>query len=142
MSCPVNYSTVKKGIENKAAEMLTQSGQFERIDQTSLRLTSPTSNYNKTITDVNNAFGEEVVKKVENVYKIQPSDSLINTYLESAPVQKETTTPIKEGVEELFETNPELANAVYSKILANSGLSAENLLSLLLKDNLIEKQCS
>ena len=65
MSCPVNYSTVKKGIENKAAEMLTQSGQFERIDQTSLRLTSPTSNYNKTISDVNNAFGEEVVKKID-----------------------------------------------------------------------------
>ena len=49
---------------------------------------------------------------------------------------------IKPGVEELFESNPELANAVYSKILTNSGLSAENLLSLLLKDNLIEKQCS
>lgn len=51
-------------------------------------------------------------------------------------------TPIKQGVSELFESNPELANAVYSKILTNSGLSAENLLSLLLKDNLIEKQCS
>ena len=49
---------------------------------------------------------------------------------------------IKPGVAELFESNPELANAVYSKILTNSGLSAENLLSLLLKDSLIEKQCS
>lgn len=49
---------------------------------------------------------------------------------------------VKEGVSELFEQNPELANEVYSKILTNSGLSAENLLSLLLKDNLIEKQCS
>jgi len=51
-------------------------------------------------------------------------------------------TLIKPGVEELFNNNPELANAVYSKILTNSGISAENLLSLLLKDNLIEKQCS
>lgn len=49
---------------------------------------------------------------------------------------------IKSGVEEVFNENPELANSVYSKILTNSGLSAENLLSLLLKDNLIEKQCS
>lgn len=49
---------------------------------------------------------------------------------------------IKEGVAELFNENPELANEVYSKILTNSELSAENLLSLLLKDNLIEKQCS
>ena len=56
--------------------------------------------------------------------------------------QEYLTTSIKPGVSELFESNPELANAVYSKILTNSGLSAENLLSLLLKDNLIEKQCS
>ena len=53
--------------------------------------------------------------------------------------QKET---IKPGVEELFDSNPELANEVYSKILTNSGISGENLLSLLLKDNIIEKQCS
>lgn len=49
---------------------------------------------------------------------------------------------VKEGVDNIFEENPELANAVYSKILTNSGLSAKNLLSLLLKENLIEKQCS
>ena len=48
----------------------------------------------------------------------------------------------KPGVEELFDSNPELANQVYSKILTNSGISGENLLSLLLKDNIIEKQCS
>ena len=48
---------------------------------------------------------------------------------------------IKSGVEELFESNPELANSVYSKILTNSGISGENLLSLLLKNNIIEKQC-
>ena len=54
---------------------------------------------------------------------------------------KEEST-IKPGVEEVFESNSELANQIYSKILTNSGLSAENLLSLLLKDNLIEKQCS
>ena len=33
---------------------------------------------------------------------------------------------IKPGAEELFESNPELANAIYSKILTDSGLSAEN----------------
>lgn len=49
---------------------------------------------------------------------------------------------IKPGIEELFNENPELANQVYSKILTNSGISGENLLSLLLKDNIIEKQCS
>ena len=56
---------------------------------------------------------------------------------------KDNKTPIiKTGVEELFDSNPKLANQVYSKILTNSGISAENLLFLLLKDNLIEKQCS
>jgi len=54
----------------------------------------------------------------------------------------QSTATIKSGVEELFDSNPELANEVYSKILTNSGLSAENVLSLLLKDNIIEKQCS
>lgn len=48
----------------------------------------------------------------------------------------------KLGVEELFESNPELANEVYSKILTNSGLSAENLLSLLEKENVVEKDCT
>ena len=48
----------------------------------------------------------------------------------------------KEGVPELFESNPELANEVYLKILTNSGLSAENLLSLLEKDNVVEKDCT
>mgnify|MGYP000408546875 FL=1 len=49
---------------------------------------------------------------------------------------------IKPGVEELFDSNPELADQVYSKILTNSVISGENLLSLLLKDNIIEKRCS
>ena len=49
---------------------------------------------------------------------------------------------VKPGVEELFESNPELANEVYSKILTNSGISAENLLSLLEKENIVEKDCT
>lgn len=57
-------------------------------------------------------------------------------------LKPDTTQQIKPGVQELFESNESLANAVYSEILTNSGLSAENLLSFLLKDNLIEKQCS
>jgi len=73
----------------------------------------------------------------------EQNDSKINAkyYAELAALGATTTTSIKPGVEELFDENPELANAVYSKILTNSGLSSENLLSLLLKDNLIEKQC-
>lgn len=61
---------------------------------------------------------------------------------EETPTQVVDKNEIKEGIDFVFEQTPELANAVYSKILTNSGLSAENLLSLLLKDNLIEKQCS
>lgn len=49
---------------------------------------------------------------------------------------------IPNQIQEVFNENPELANSVYSKILTNSGISGENLLSLLLKDNIIEKQCS
>ena len=45
-------------------------------------------------------------------------------------------------IQDIFNENPELANAVYSKILTNSGLSAENLLSLLKKENIVEKDCT
>jgi hypothetical protein len=68
-----------------------------------------------------------------------------NRFIPNDNIYKEKTNDIsgvKLGVEELFESNPKLANQVYSKILTNSGLSAENVLSLLLKDNIIEKQCS
>lgn len=63
-------------------------------------------------------------------------------YYGSKEISYEETPQIKQGVPELFESNPELANQVYSKILANSRISGENLLSLLLKDNIVEKQCS
>lgn len=49
---------------------------------------------------------------------------------------------LENPVNELFESDPELANEVYSKILTNSGLSAKNILDSLLKNRLIEKQCS
>jgi hypothetical protein len=82
---------------------------------------------------------------IEPTIEIKPFTS--NNGIEFTPELDEddllpTVTEVKPGVEELFDSTPELANAVYSKILTNSGLSAENLLSLLLKDNLIEKQCS
>lgn len=133
MSCPVNFSTVKKGIENKAAQMLTQSGQFERVDQTSVRVKDITSDYSNIISNVNNAFREEIIKKHGNLeYKIQPSDNLINTYLEAASVQKETT-PIKEGVSELFESN--------FLIFAESKTSDE-VISKLLSNKIIGKKCN
>ena len=45
-------------------------------------------------------------------------------------------------IQEVFKSNRELANAVYSKLLTNPGISAENLLSLLEKENIVEKDCS
>jgi hypothetical protein len=63
---------------------------------------------------------------------------LINLYNKNVT----NTQNIKPGVEELFSSNPELANQVYSKLLTNSGISAENLLSLLIKEKIVEKQCS
>lgn len=67
---------------------------------------------------------------------------ILNHFITHKNFLNEEINNIKPGIQELFDSNPELANAVYSKILTNSGLSAENVLSLLLKDNLIEKQCS
>ena len=53
--------------------------------------------------------------------------------LSDVKLDESKQSQIKPGIEELFESNPELANEVYSKILTNFGPSAENLLSLLLK---------
>jgi hypothetical protein len=74
-------------------------------------------------------------------FMFQINNDLSFSFREELPFQG-TQPSIKPGVEDLFNENPELANQVYSKILTNSGLSAENVLSLLLKDNIIEKQCS
>lgn len=79
---------------------------------------------------------------VGNISKDSNNEHTIDTYNKYINNEVISQPNIKEGVEELFESNPELANQVYSKILANSGISGENLLSLLLKDNIIEKQCS
>lgn len=69
-----------------------------------------------------------------------------NIYFQSLDLNNNQNNEIsddrKKQVEELFDSNPEIANQVYSKILTNSGISGENLLSLLLKDNIIEKKCS
>jgi hypothetical protein len=74
-------------------------------------------------------ISEELASKIENkVYKGVVVEANINR--------------VKQGVAELFESNPELANSVYSKILTNSDISAENLLSLLEQENIIEKDCS
>lgn len=86
-------------------------------------------------------FSEEFDTKLKNkVFKQgQVLESELQKLTNETPYGNENR--IKQ-IEELFETNSELANSVYSKLLTNPGLSTENLLSLLLKDNLIEKQCS
>lgn len=56
---------VKNGIVDKAAEMLTETGQFERVDQSSVRVIDETSDYGASIMNVNSAFGEQVVKKID-----------------------------------------------------------------------------
>jgi len=95
--------------------------------------------------DVNNIFQKlakwfrEVIENAfDYFYSLNDMNSdVIEIYrkmLLKSPTQQQQYQDLK--------SNPELANAVYSKILTNSGLSAKNLLSLLLKENLIEKQCS
>lgn len=91
---------------------------------------------------------EEFVKIINNILEklgfvnkdYSALDEIINAT--TKVIEKRYGYSVKPGIQELFESNQDLANAVYSKLLTNSKLSAENLLSLLLKDNLIEKQCS
>jgi hypothetical protein len=71
-------------------------------------------------------------------------EELTNLLTDSFLTREDLNQPlqsVKPGVEELFDANPELANQVYSKILTNSGISGEKLLSLLEKDNVVEKDC-
>jgi ABC-type uncharacterized transport system substrate-binding protein len=86
-------------------------------------------------------LNESGLSKLELELTIDEFQSKNNTD-EFPSIEDLNKSSTKVGVEELFDENPELANQVYSKILTNSGISGENLLSLLLKDNIIEKQCS
>ena len=72
-----------------------------------------------------------VFKTQEGTYKIGVIDGINN----KKPYKNQ------QKVEELFEDNPELTNSVYSKILTNPNISAKNLLSLLEKENIVEKDC-
>ena len=78
-----------------------------------------------------NFSGEPIYKMYNRSRDLNPSE--ITFEIEADPNPQ---------VVQLFESNPELANAVYSKLLTNSGLSAENLLSLLEKENIVEKDCT
>ena len=92
-----------------------------------------------------NLSDPEIKRKFESLKSVYPEGAyyLWDKYQGEVPAKYyNVPSTNKSGVSELFETNPELANQVYSKILTNSGISGENLLSLLLKDNIIEKQCS
>ena len=80
------------------------------------------------------------IRPVEPVLT-QPTTTTTKSQTETADNQ-DVQPQITEPVAKLFESNPELANAVYSKLLTNSGISAENLLSLLEKDNVVEKDCT
>lgn len=114
MSCPVNFDTVKNGIVNKASEMLQQSGVFS-ISNNIAKVINENLDYNKIIEDINKAFNEQIIKKTESIqqaqnitptYSIEPSNELINKYLEAAPKKIQ----VKEGIQELFDSNPELAS--------------------------------
>ena len=81
---------IKNAIIRTASNMLTETGQFERVDQSSVRVIDENSDYEVSVMNVNNSFGEQVVKKQEELqYTIEPSDNLINTYLEEYPKQEE-----------------------------------------------------
>lgn len=80
------------------------------------------------------------IRPVEPVLT-QPTTTTAKSQTETADNQ-DVQSQITEPVAKLFESNPELAHAVYSKLLTNSGISAENLLSLLEKDNVVEKDCT
>ena len=97
----------------------------------------------KFVQPIDNSFKQlDQARKDLGIYDSKESYLSFKEAAEAKSIKSDEISNIKPGVSELFDSNPELANAVYSKILTNSGLSAENLLSLLLKDNLIEKQCS
>lgn len=97
----------------------------------------------KFVQPIDSSFKQlDQARKDLGIYDSKESYLSFKEAAEAKSIKLDEISNIKPGVAELFEGNPELANAVYSKILTNSGLSAENLLSLLLKDNLIEKQCS
>lgn len=161
----VNKGTMTR---EQAMQALEEVGRKDSNAYAELAALEGTTQVQPTITDVENKLNQQVneinqkieklksqidvetngVKKLQLFKQLSEyNKKLLNlqntdTNKENVPFKIASSTNIKPGVAELFESNPELANQVYSKILANSRISGENLLSLLLKDNIIEKQCS
>lgn len=85
MSCEVNFNTVRNGIQDKAAEMLSSSGLFETIKRGLVKAKDLLSDFQNEIMKTNIAFKEELVQPSdkEGEYNINPSDDLVNKYLNS-----------------------------------------------------------
>lgn len=97
----------------------------------------------KFVQPIDSSFKQlDQARKDLGIYDSKESYLSFKEAAEAKSIKLDEISNIKPGVAELFESNPELADAVYSKILTNSGISAENLLSLLEKENIVEKDCS
>jgi len=163
MSCPlitkVKDDLISKGIYNEDTFEISNLERFDKINKSWSDIAR--KDYNVTNTDdMFNIVKQEVKmlsghsylrNNIKTVWKGFPNLDFFKEFQEKYDKIKSNKPKvnkvsiqqyIKPGVAELFEQNPELANAVYSKILTNSGLSAENLLSLLEKENIVEKDCS
>jgi hypothetical protein len=137
------FKKLKYEYDKSSTKNLSESFKGEQIE---------TSSFRDVQRDVNDVSARQPSEKgyrgnQEGDTKDKTGDVILSNFISQdikgfKEFVSKNNTNIKEGVEELFDSNPELANQVYSKILTNSGLSAENVLSLLLKDNIIEKQCS
>lgn len=90
MYCDIN-SKVRGGIINSVAKMATETGVFTRNGD--ILTTNNDIGVEDTVRNINQKFQESVLSPLEN-----------------------TSTSIKPGVSELFESNPELANKVYEAL--------------------------
>lgn len=88
--------------------------------------------YNVINVDLNKSKSE--LSELENKLSQPqlPSPQQVKDYLEKNKPVKPVTTTIKPGVTELFESNPELANAVYEALglRQESGLSEKNIFTV------------
>ena len=136
MKCVID---VKKAIIEKGVSML-ESRYSPRQGYNTLFISSEQS-FPKNISSEtfayglanagNNAFKNEIAKVIPtmNGYNIviEPSENLVNVYYDEylKAFKESSSSNIKPGVPELFESNPELADAVYQIL----GFSSKELIS-------------
>ena len=81
MACSFDQQ-VKNGIVNAVAQEATDTGMFTR-DNDTLIVINKDGNFRGPISLINDKYGEEIIKEIDNTFLIEPSQNLVDQYIQA-----------------------------------------------------------